>query len=849
MKNLKIKSKILLMVAIAMILIASIVTYKAVDTTKTVLIKKSYDNLTSSLHIKKHTMEDYFKRQIRNIEFIAKSENTLDLSNELIRIHNNLNVEGNSDYPVDNKDVIEAMKPYTKFFHNYVKNFEYNDLFIICAKHGHVMFTQAKESDNGANLTHGKLKTSALARLWDKVRKSKKTSIIDMEPYAPSNGAPSIFIGTPIYIDGKFRSVLIFQLDDKAINNVMNFRDGYANTQEDLLVGADKLVRSDSYHHPKTHSIKASFANPKIGKYDTSTVRDALIGKSGIRISKNPTSKNTVISAYSPLKVSDDLTWAIVSEIDKSVVLEVPNKLQNTIIIISLVVILITFFLFFYIIDISIIKPIYNLQSGLLNFFDYLNYKVDKVNPITISSNDEIGEMGVLINENINTIQSGLTKDELAINSFISVAKDVKNGYLTSRIDIQPQNPSLIKVKDNMNELLDSLEKSIGKDLNKLSEVFANFSQMNFNSKIEEPTGDIEKAVNLIAISNTQVISNVSKVLSDISNGDLSHRIDIDLKGDFVTIKTSVNNLCNSLESLFTELNSIMKGMSDGNLTKYLTSSYKGEFNAIKISTNETISKLENTIKDVNQTSGFIADGLNEVNITSGEIANSASVQARSLEETTEAIEKIALNISNEAQDVKQTADMANEVYSMSIDANNAVDKTLEVVKDVSTKTALIEDIAYQTNLLALNAAIEAARAGEHGKGFAVVAVEVRKLAKRSQEIANEITDIIGITLEESTKAGKLMGNIIPNMEKTTSLIDTISGLADEQNREIQQIHTSIIKLDKITGQNATASEELAGSSESMSSKASHLMDSMEFFKVNNKQKDNSDKDTEFKKF
>ena len=479
-----------------------------------------------------------------------------------------------------------------------------------------------------------------------------------------------------------------------------------------------------------------------------------------------------------------------------------------------------------------IINPLKNLQLGITEFFDYLNHKQDDIKPILFKSNDEIGVMIRSINENIAITTQGIKKDQAFISSLIQSVEKVQNGCLVTRVENEPHNPSLVRVKTNLNIMLESLEVNIGKDLNVILEVFENFSNMKFDSHIDDATGKIALIANKISVSNTLVIKEVSQVLKNISDGDLSQRIKVNLEGDFATIKTSVNTLSGDLESLLIELNTILLNLSHGDLTNVVTGEYTGEFEDIKSSTNHTIEKLRKIISGVENSAHFIDNGLNEVSDTSASLANAASTQATSLEETSKAIEVIAANISNNTKDAKETSIMANNVYTMAKDANIAVDKTLDVVKDVSTKTELIEDIAYQTNLLALNAAIEAARAGEHGKGFAVVAVEVRKLAKRSQTIANEITEIIGITLEESTRAGKLMSDIIPNIEKTTELVDNISSLATAQNSEIKQIHNAVVALDEITSINAAASEELSSSSSSMTQKATGLIEDISFFKI-----------------
>ena len=111
---------------------------------------------------------------------------------------------------------------------------------------------------------------------------------------------------------------------------------------------------------------------------------------------------------------------------------------------------------------------------------------------------------------------------------------------------------------------------------------------------------------------------------------------------------------------------------------------------------------------------------------------------------------------------------IATEVQS-SADTINALGKKSETIGEI---IAVINDIADQTNLLALNAAIEAARAGEHGRGFAVVADEVRKLAERTTEATEEVSQSINGIQGETGSAVKLIES---GSERVTRGVDLAS--------------------------------------------------------------------------
>jgi len=242
---------------------------------------------------------------------------------------------------------------------------------------------------------------------------------------------------------------------------------------------------------------------------------------------------------------------------------------------------------------------------------------------------------------------------------------------------------------------------------------------------------------------------------------------------------------------------------------------------------------LTRVISEVRDAASGLAGASSQMSSTSQSLSRGISEQAASVEETTSSLEQMNASITQNAENSRQTEQMAIKGSADAEESGKAVGETVEAMRSIAQKISIIEEIAYQTNLLALNAAIEAARAGEYGKGFAVVATEVRRLAERSQEAAKEIGGVASSSVKAAERSGEQLKELVPAIRKTAELVQEVAAASAEQSSGVTQMNKAMGQVDQVTQRNASAAEELASTAEEMSSQAQSLGQLMSFFTVN----------------
>jgi methyl-accepting chemotaxis protein len=344
-------------------------------------------------------------------------------------------------------------------------------------------------------------------------------------------------------------------------------------------------------------------------------------------------------------------------------------------------------------------------------------------------------------------------------------------------------------------------------------------------------------------------LGHITDALTELSRGNPAAAVIIDDRedeiGKLAVVMTGFRNQLIAAdgekkaqaELLVSSIGTALRKLSDGDLTCRVSADLAGPFAQLKSDFNSAIASLEGTILGVSTSSSEIHYGASEIRAASDDLAERTEQQAASLERTSDGMHKVTGMVQETAKnavDVQRSAEQAHEEArngsQVVVRAVTAMDAIEASSSEIASIVDVIDGIAFQTNLLALNAGVEAARAGDAGKGFAVVATEVRALAKRSADAANEIKVLIGkggdevrtgVSLVRET--GTMLHQIVTKISHVTELADGIATAANAQAEHLVVINKAIADIDRSTQQNAAMVEESTAATRSLADTAMGL--------------------------
>jgi len=661
-----------------------------------------------------------------------------------------LNIMGLQWVMLTEIDVAEAFVPIddkgNEYFKKYIEAYGYYDLFLINPD-GYCFYTAAREADYQTNFKDGKFADSNLGQLFRRVSASKSYGIADFAPYAPSNNEPAAFIAQPIIHEGEVELVVALQLSLKAINKIMQQREGMGETGESYLVGPDYLMRSDSMEDAN-HTVQGSFANPEKGRDTTEQVKESLEGESGTELGYDY-NNDFVLVSHAPVKVGD-ITWVLIAKIDETEALAPVKNMQRMaalIVLISGVVIVIVAILMLRVVMAPIKVVVANLRE--------------------LAQGE--GDLTQRLKMDCPDCSNVMSCNKPDCRSF------GKKGMCWEVSGTMSDNPDCLEVSSG--KIKDCRDCKVYKQANydELQELSSNFN--NFILKLQHMFKEVVQGVVTISSATTELsaiaeqMSNGADNVSDQSNSVATAAEEMSVNMDSVAAATeqtttNMNIVASAAEEMTATINDVNNNTEQASkVTAEAVEEAKSATTKVQqlgLAASE-ISKVTEVITEISGQTNLLALNATIEAARAGEAGKGFAVVANEIKELAKQTADATGQIKSQIEDIQNsTADTVTQIERITAVINNVNDT-------VATITGAVREQASATDEIASNVA-------QAAQGLAEVNENVAQSSAVSAQIAQDISMVSQASTEMSTSSSEVQKSAAELSETAEKLKDMVGG-------------------------------------------------------------------------